>query len=106
MSLTVSRENDDASYKTYNCGYFTAEGGSGLTVSVSTLGGATGYTNALKNDGSSATPINGLGDRAYSTTSGSISHIRALFGQVEIDVAGDVSVPQSETLVRTLQPKL
>jgi hypothetical protein len=105
-SLTVARENDDASYQNYTCGYFSADGGSGLTVSVSTLQGAVGYNNALHNDGSRATPISGLGDKAYSTTSGSSSVVRSLFGNVEINVSGVVSVPASVTLIRQLQPKL
>jgi hypothetical protein len=104
-SLTVARENDDASYQNYTCGYFSADGGSGLTVSVSTLQGAVGYNNAMQNDGSRATPISGLGDKAYSTTSGSSSVVRSLFGSVEINVSGVVSVPASVTLIRRLQPK-
>jgi len=105
-SLTVARENDDAAYQNYTCGYYTTDGGSGLTVSVSTLQGAVGYNNALQNDGSRATPISGVGDKAYSTTSGSSSVVRSLFGSVEINVSGVVSVPASETLIRRLQPKL
>jgi hypothetical protein len=105
-NLTVARENDEDELQTYNCGYFTADGDSGLTVSVYTLQGAQGYNNALANDGSRATPISGLGDKAYSTTSGSLNVVRSLFGQVEINVSGVVTIPASETLIRTLQPKL
>ena len=36
-------------------------------------------------DGSNATLISGLGDKAYSTDYGGVTHVRARFGNVEID---------------------
>jgi hypothetical protein len=105
QNLTVAQENDSDAPQVTTCGYFTASG-TGLTVAVTSLATVDIFDNALKNDGTNATLISGLGDKAYSTDYGGVTHVRARFGKVEIDAAGMVSLQAAETLIRTLQPKL
>jgi hypothetical protein len=104
--LTVAQEQDTVSYKIYTCDYTSADGTSGLTVSVLAMDAAAGFQgdiDANKSVGGAAyTPITGLGDKAFS----SISGVEALFGNVSINVSDLNSTSASETLIRDLQPKL
>jgi hypothetical protein len=104
--LTVTQEQDTLSYKIYACDYTSADGTSGLTVSVLAMDAAAGFQgdiDANKSvDGAQYTPVTGLGDKAFS----SISGVEALFGNVSISVSDLQSNTASETLIRDLQPKL
>jgi hypothetical protein len=102
--LTVATEQDTLSYKTYTCNYTSADGTSGVTVSVLAMDAAAGYDAELNatNQVVAAKQISGLGDKAYSGPLG----LEALFGNVSISVTGLQSDDAAETLIRTLQPKL
>lgn len=100
--LTVAQEQDTVSYKLYTCNYTSADGTSGLTVSVLALDAAAGYADAVQAAGSRGTSVSGLGDKAFS----SILGLEALFGNVSITVANLQSDAASETLIRYLQSKL
>lgn len=102
--LTVATEQDTLSYKTYTCNYTSADGTSGLTVSVLAMDAAAGYDAALQstNQVTAAKQISGLGDKAFSGPLG----LEALFGNVSITVTDLQSDDAAETLIRTLQPKL
>ncbi|MFI5259940.1 MAG: hypothetical protein ACHQ01_10090 [Candidatus Limnocylindrales bacterium] len=102
--LTVATEQDTPSYKTYTCNYTSADGTSGLTVSVLAMDAAAGYDAELQATQAvvSPNPISGLGDKAFSGPLG----LEALFGNVSISVTDLQSDAAAETLIRTLQPKL
>ena len=102
--LTVATEQDTLSVKIYTCDYTSADGTSGLTVSVLAMDAAAGYDGSLQatNQVTAATQISGLGDKAFSGPLG----LEALFGNVSITVTDLQSDAAAETLIRTLQPKL
>ncbi len=99
--LAVAKEDDTPDYKTYACDYSSANGTSGLDVSVLALDAAAGFDSIMQAD-SNAKVINGLGDRAFS----SILGVYALFGNVQITVSNLQSDDAAVTLIKTLQPKL
>ena len=88
--LTVATEQDTLSYKTYTCNYTSADGTSGLTVTVLAMDAAVGYDAALSatNQVVAAKQISGLGDKAFSGPLG----LEALFGNVSITVTDRKSV--------------
>jgi hypothetical protein len=102
--LTVATEQDTLSYKTYACNYTSADGTSGVLVTVLAMDAAVGYDATLSatNQVVAATQISGLGDKAFSGPLGQ----EALFGNVSISVTNLPSDAAAETLIRTLQPKL
>jgi hypothetical protein len=104
--ITVTQEQDTPSYKIYACNYTSADGTSGVTVSVLALDAVAGFQGDIDANkavpGAQYTPISGLGDKAFS----SISGVEALFGNVSISVSNLQSNSASETLIRDLQPKL
>jgi hypothetical protein len=100
--ITKADEQDTPSYKIYMCDYTSADGTSGLTVSVLALDAAPGYDGSLQAAGSGAKPISGLGDKAFT----SILGLQALFGNVSITVSDLQSDAAAETLIKDLQPKL
>ncbi|HEY6468584.1 MAG TPA: hypothetical protein VI434_02340 [Candidatus Dormibacteraeota bacterium] len=105
--LTVAQEQDTLSYKIYSCDYTSADGTSGLTVSVLAMDAAAGFqgdidANKALSGATPYQPISGLGDKAFS----SISGVEALFGNVSVTVSDLQSTSASETLIRDLQPKL
>ncbi len=104
--LTVAQEQDTLSYKIYTCDYTSADGTSGLTVSVLAMDAAAGFQGDIDANkavsGAPYTPISGLGDKAFSAIGG----VEALFGNVSITVSDLQSNSASETLIRDLQPKL
>jgi hypothetical protein len=107
LALTLSREQDFAVLNSYTCSYYTASGFGGTSVTVKTVGGATAYTNTLNTDtiagaAEHATPMSGLGDKAFSARDG----IHVLFGDRLITVAGLTSVQPAEAIVKALQAKL
>jgi hypothetical protein len=99
--LTVAKEDDTADYKLYSCSYTSANGTSGVDVSVLALDAAAGFDSGMQAD-SSAKLISGLGDKAFSGVLG----VEALFGNVQITVSNLQSVDAAVTLIKTLQPKL
>ncbi len=99
--LTVAKEDDTADYKLYSCSYTSADGTSGVDVSVLALDAAAGFDSGMQAD-SSAKLISGLGDKAFSGVLG----VEALFGNVQITVSDLQSVDAAVTLIKTLQPKL
>jgi hypothetical protein len=101
-SLTVAKEDDTTSYKIYSCDYNSADGTSGLSVSVLALDAAAGYAASVQAAGTGGKTITGLGDKAFT----SILGVQALFGNVSITVSNLESDDASETLIRDLQPKL
>jgi len=100
--ITKAEEDDTLSYKLYACNYSSADGTSGLSVSVLALDAAAGYDANVQANGAGAKQISGLGDKAYSAITG----VEALFGNVSITVSNLQSDAAAETLIRTLQPKL
>jgi hypothetical protein len=102
--ITVATEQDTLSYKTYTCNYTSADGTSGVTVTVLAMDAAVGYDATLSatNQVVAAKQISGLGDKAFSGPLG----LEALFGNVSISVTNAASDAVAETLIRTLQPKL
>jgi hypothetical protein len=102
--LTVATEQDTLSYKTYACNYTSADGTSGVLVTVLAMDAAAGYDATLSatNQVVAAKQISGLGDKAFSGPLG----LEALFGNVSISVTNLQSDDAAETLIRTLQPKL
>ena len=102
--LTVATEQDTLSYKTYVCNYTSADGMSGVVVTVLAMDAAVGYDATLSatNQVVAAKQISGLGDKAFSGPLGQ----EALFGNVSISVTNAASDAVAETLIRTLQPKL
>jgi hypothetical protein len=105
-AITVAKEDDTPSVKIYSCDYTSADGTSGVTVSVLAMDAAVGYDGSVAaNKSVSAAgykPIPGLGDKAFT----SIAGVEALFGNVSITVSDLQSDAASETLIRDLQPKL
>lgn len=106
-ALTHSREEDAAEVNNYTCGYFTASGVGGISVTVRTMDGATAYANTLNTDtiegaADHVTPVAGFGDKAFSAQDG----LHALFGDRLITVAGLTSVPQAEAIIQAVQAKL
>ena len=106
-ALTHSREEDSAELDIYTCGYFTASGVGGLSVTVRTMDGATAYANTLNTEthegaAEHVTPVAGFGDKAFSAQDG----LHALFGDRLITVAGLTSVPQAEAIIQAVQTKL
>ena len=99
--LSVAKEDDTAGYKIYSCSYTSADGTSGVDVSVLALDAAAGFDSAMKAD-ANAKVINGLGDKAFS----SILGVFALFGNVQITVSNLQSDAAAVTLIKTLEPKL
>ena len=99
--LTLAKEDDTAGYKIYVCDYSSADGTSGVRVSVLALDAAAGFDSTMQAD-SNAKVINGLGDKAFS----SILGVFALFGNVQITVSNLQSDDAAITLIKTLQPKL
>ncbi|HEY1486351.1 MAG TPA: hypothetical protein VGF84_09610 [Micromonosporaceae bacterium] len=100
--ITVAKEQDTVSYKIYACDYTSADGTSGLTVSVLAMDAAAGYNAALQANGSGAKPISGLGDKAFTAITG----LQALYGNVSITVSNLQSDADAEQIIKTLQPKL
>jgi hypothetical protein len=100
-AVTVAQEQDTPSYKLWVCNYTSADGTTGFTISVLALDAAPGYDANVSAD-SSAQPVSGLGDKAYTGTTGT----EALFGNYSIDVSNLQSASASEALIRALQPKI
>lgn len=102
--ITVATEQDTLSYKTYVCDYTSADGTSGLTVTVLAMDASAGYDAELSatNQVTPAKQISGLGDKAFSGPLG----LEALFGNVSISVTNLQSDDAAEALIRALQPKL
>jgi hypothetical protein len=102
--ITVATEQDTLSYKTYACNYTSADGTSGVLLTVLAMDAAVGYDATLSatNQVVAAKQISGLGDKAFSGPLG----LEALFGNVSISVTNAASDAVAETLIRTLQPKL
>ncbi len=100
--ITQAEEQDTTSYKLYMCNYTSANGTSGVTVSVLALDAAVGYDAAVQAAGAGGKPISGLGDKAFT----SILGVEALFGNVSITVSDLQSDAAAETLIKDLQPKL
>jgi hypothetical protein len=100
--LTQAEEQDTTSYKIYMCNYTSADGTSGVTVSVLALDAAVGYDASVQAAGAGGKPISGLGDKAFT----SILGVEALFGNVSISVSNLQSDAAAETLIKDLQPKL
>ena len=100
--LTKAQEQDTASYKIYMCNYTSADGTSGVTVSVLADNAAVGYAANLQAVGSGAKQINGLGDKAFSGITG----VQALFGNVSITVSNLQSDSASEAIIRAVHAKL
>ena len=96
-----AKEDDTADYKIYSCSYTSANGTSGVDVSVLALDAAAGFDSGMQAD-SSAKLISGLGDKAFSGILG----VEALFGNVQITVSNLQSDDAAITLIKTLQPKL
>lgn len=101
-NLTVTKEQDTPSYKIYMCDYTSADGTSGVTVSVLAMDAAAGYNGALSAIGSSAKQISGVGDNAFSAVTG----VQALFGNVSITVSNLQSDDAAVQIIKALQPKL
>ncbi|HEV2635698.1 MAG TPA: hypothetical protein VGX23_11165 [Actinocrinis sp.] len=101
-NLTVTKEQDTPSYKIYMCDYTSADGTSGVTVSVLAMDAAAGYNGALSAFGSSAKQISGVGDKAFSAITG----VQALFGNVSITVSNLQSDDAAVQIIKALQPKL
>jgi hypothetical protein len=101
LPITVAEEQDTPSYKLWVCNYTVADGTNGFTISVLALDAAPGYDANVSAD-SSAQPVSGLGDKAYTGTTGT----EALFGNYSIDVSNLQSASASEALIRALQPKI
>ena len=100
--LSVAKEDDTLSYKSYVCDYTSADGTSELRITVEAKDAAIGYDAGLKAAGTAAKQISGLGEKANSSILGQ----DALFGNVRITVTNLQSDAAAETLIRTLQPKL
>ena len=104
--LTVATEDNTPSYKIYSCDYTSADGTTGFDIDVLALDAVAGYAADIQTHqaaGAPVTPINGLGDKAFSVSDG----VEALFGNVSIHVANLVGQTAAcETLIRDLQPKL
>jgi hypothetical protein len=102
--LTVATEQDVLSTNNYVCNYTSADGASGVLVSVLAMDAAVGYDATLSatNQVVAAKQISGLGDKAFSGPLG----LEALFGNVSVSVTNAASDAVAETLIRTLQPKL
>jgi hypothetical protein len=102
--ITKAVEDDTVSYKTYACNYTSADGTSGLVVTVQALDAAAGYAASLQATQAvvSPKPISGIGDKAFSGPLGVV----ALFGNVSITVTDLQSDDAAEALIRALQPKL
>jgi hypothetical protein len=100
--VTQAQEQDTTSYKIYMCDYTSADGTSGVTVSVLALDAAIGYDATVQAAGAGGKPISGLGDKAFTSVLG----VEALFGNVSITVSGLESDAAAETLIKDLQPTL
>jgi hypothetical protein len=100
--ITVAKEDDTLSYKTYVCDYTSSDGTTGLRITVLADDAAPGYDAGVQAAGSAGKPIKGLGDKAFS----SILGLQALYGNVSITVSDLPSDEASATLIRALQPKL
>jgi hypothetical protein len=119
--ITVAKPDDDkvlTSSGIYTCDYTSADGTSGLDLTVHNKDGKIGYDadyQAAKSVGAAGTTtIDGLGDKAFSAVDG----VHALFGDVEIEVSGlglaasavglgsGDSVGPAKTLITTLHSKL
>jgi hypothetical protein len=101
LPITVAEEQDTPSYKLWVCNYTVADGTNGFTISVLALDAAPGYDANLTAD-TSAQQVSGLGDKAFTGTTGT----EALFGNYSIDVSNLQSASASEALIRALQPKI
>jgi hypothetical protein len=107
VAVTSSREQDFAAGNAYTCDYFPASGTGGLSVTVTTVGGAQAYGNTLQTDtvagaAENVTPLTGVGDKAFSAHDG----VRAVFGDRMIYVAGLASDPPAVAIIQALQAKL
>jgi hypothetical protein len=102
QSLTQGTEQDTPALQSYGC-YYGGADLDGVTVTVA-YGAASTFDTLLQvmQAGSNAKVINGLGDKAFSTSIG----VYALFGDVQIEVSGLQSDDAAATLIKTLQPKL
>ena len=102
--ITQAQEDDTPSYKLYTCNYTSADGTAGFDISVLALDAAAGYDANVQANGSvgTVTQISGLGDKAYSSITGT----EALFGNVSINVSNLASASAAEAIIRNLQPKL
>jgi hypothetical protein len=119
--ITVAKEDTDkvlTSSGIFTCDYTSADGTSGLDLTVHETGGKIGYDadlQAAKSVQAAGTKtISGLGDKAFSAVDG----VHALFGDVEIEVSGlslaasavglgsGDSVGPAKTLITTLHSKL
>ncbi len=98
--ITQAQEDDTPSYKLYTCNYTSADGTTGFDISVLALDAVAGYDASASV--STVTQISGLGDKAYSSITGTI----ALFGNVSINVSNLASASAAEAIIRNLQPKL
>ena len=100
--ISQAKEDDIPQGNIYNCDYTSADGTSGLVVSVTAVGGGAAYDFNQQANGPGAKPISGVGDKAFS----SIAGVYALFGDVLIVVSNVQSDDVSVSLIKALQPKL
>lgn len=100
--ISLTTEDDTPSIKLYKCKYTSTDGTEGFDVSVLADDAVPGYDNEVNVEGSSGHVITGLGDKAFSGILG----LKALFGNVSIDVSNLQSDSAAENLIRALQPKL
>jgi hypothetical protein len=102
QSLTQATATDTTALQSYGC-YYGGADLAGVTVTV-TYGATSTFDTLMQvmQADSNAKVINGLGDKAFSSTIG----VYALFGDVQIVVSGLQSDDAAATLIKTLQPKL
>lgn len=105
IALVTSRENDFVEGHAYACDYGTS-GNEGVSVTVTTTGGAMAFKNAMENDKlekvENVTVVNGIGEKAFSANDG----LRVLFGDRLIYVTGVGTVPPAKAIALALQAKL
>jgi hypothetical protein len=100
--ITVATEFDTLDHKIYACEYTSADGAASFGVSAAAIDAAAAYEGSLEAAGIAATPIQGLGDKAFSA----FTLVQALFGDVLITVSNLDSTEAATALIRDLQPKL
>jgi hypothetical protein len=100
--ITVAKEENLGTPETYTCAYTDSIGTSNVAVTVLALNAATTYSVGVSAFGSDATPIIGVGDKAYFAD----NNTQALFGNVLVTVTGLSSSADAVKIIQALQPKL
>jgi hypothetical protein len=99
---------DEVRGATRTCTYSGPPGGDDVVVAFTTDVSASAFEDAATSDGdgSSWTPVTGLGDAAYSTTSGEqgdeVTTLVVLSGTTEVSVRAPVPLAQVEELAQRL----